>query len=82
MVEGGQMARRMRRTIARRRRHDEDDALLRTRIDQLEKALEALQDSVYKDVVRQDERIDELARRLDPPNLVRAISEDARRRGL
>jgi hypothetical protein len=82
MVEGGQMARRMRRTIARRRRHDEDDALLRTRIDQLERALEALQDSVYKDVVRQDERIDELARQLDPPNLVRAISEDARRRGL
>ena len=76
------MARRMRRTIARRRRHDEAESLLRTRVDQLEKALEALQDSVYKDVVRQDERIDELARRLDPPNLVRAISEDARRRGL
>ena len=76
------MARRMRRTIARRRRHDEADALLRTRVDQLEKALEALQDSVYKDVVRQDERLDELARKLEPPNLVRAISEDARRRGL
>jgi exonuclease VII large subunit len=76
------MARRMRRTIARRRRHDEADALLRTRVDQLERALEALQDSVYKDVVRQDERLDELTRRLDPPNLVRAISDDARRRGL
>jgi hypothetical protein len=75
------MARRMRRTIARRRRHDEAESL-RARVDQLEKALEALQDSVYKDVVRQDARIDELTRQLDPPNLVRALSDDARRRGL
>jgi hypothetical protein len=75
------MARRMRRTIARRRKHDEAVSL-RARVDQLERALEALQDSVYKDVVRQDQQLEELNRRLDPPNLVRALSDDARRRGL
>ena len=75
------MARRMRRTIARRRSQDDSESL-RARIDALEKALEALQDGVYRDVVRQDARLDELARALDPPNLVRALSDDARRRGL
>lgn len=75
------MARRMRRTIARRGRTEEADAL-RSRLDALEKALEALQDSVYKDVVRQDQELAELRRQLEPPNLVRALSDDARRRGL
>jgi hypothetical protein len=71
---------RMRRAIRRFAKEDTRD--LRARLDQLERALEALQDSVYRDVQRQDHDLAELRSQLDPPNLVRALSDDARRRGL
>ena len=74
------MARGMRRAI--RRFASEDTRQLRARIDHLETSLEALQDSVYRDVQRQDSELAELRRLVDPENLVRALSEDARRRGL
>jgi hypothetical protein len=57
------------------------DALAR-RVDALEAMVEGLQDSVDRQARRQDERIDELALRLDPAQLARAISDDARKRGL
>ena len=52
------------------------------RVDALEAMVEGLQDSVDRQARRQDERINELARRLEPEQLARAISDDARERGL
>ena len=75
------MARRMRRGLGARIGRDEAQEL-RTRLEHLERELQALQDSVYRDVRRQDQEMTELRQKLDPPNLVRALSDDARRRGL
>jgi hypothetical protein len=75
------MARRMRRGLGARIARDEAQEL-RTRLEHLERELQALQDSVYRDVRRQDQEMTELRQKLDPPNLVRALSDDARRRGL
>jgi hypothetical protein len=55
---------------------------LRRRVDDLEAALEGLQDAVHRENVRQDERIDALAKSTQPEALSRALSADARRRGL
>jgi hypothetical protein len=74
------MARGMRRAI--RRLATDETRQLRARIDHLETSLEALQDSVYHDVQRHDRELAELRRLVDPVNLVRALSDDARRRGL
>ena len=75
------MARRMRRGLGARIARDEAQEL-RTRLEHLERELLALQDSVYRDVRRQDGEMAELREQLDPPNLIRALSDDARRRGL
>jgi hypothetical protein len=75
------MARRMRRGLGARIARDEAQEL-RTRVEHLERELLALQDSVYRDVRRQDAELAERRQQLDPPNLVRALSDDARRRGL
>ena len=75
------MARRMRRGLGARIARDEAQEL-RTRVEHLERELLALQDSLYRDVRRQDGEMAELREQLDPPNLVRALSDDARRRGL
>ena len=52
------------------------------RVDALEAMVEGLQDAVDRLATRHDERLDELARRLQPSELARALSEDSRRRGL
>jgi hypothetical protein len=52
------------------------------RLDALEAMVEALQDSVDRQATRHDERLNELARQLQPSELARALDEDARRRGL
>jgi hypothetical protein len=57
-------------------------AILEERIAHLEAALEGLQDAVDRQAVMQDERIAELRRRTEPEEIARALSEDARRRGL
>ncbi len=75
------MARRMRRGLGARIARDEAQEL-RTRLEHVERELLALQDSVYRDVRRQDGEMAELRQQLEPPNLVRALSDDARRRGL
>jgi hypothetical protein len=52
------------------------------RLDALEALVEGLQDSVDRETRRHDERLEELARAITPSELARALSEDARRRGL
>jgi uncharacterized coiled-coil protein SlyX len=77
-----------RRTGARTRDADADGgaerriALLELRIEHLEAALEGLQDAVDRQAVLQDERVAELRRRTEPAEIARALSEDARRRGV
>jgi hypothetical protein len=59
-----------------------DQARLAARVDALEAMVEGLQDSVDRQVRRQDERFDELVRRLEPSELARSLSADARKRGI
>jgi hypothetical protein len=68
----------------RRRRPDDDDSVteLGRRVDRLEAQLEALQDAVHRDAIRRDEQQARLERKTDPDELARALSSDARRRGL
>jgi hypothetical protein len=65
----------------------DDDAFrrldtLEQRITHLEALLEGLQDAVDRQAITQNERIAELTRRTEPEEMARALSEDARRRGL
>jgi len=55
---------------------------LEARIGHLETALEGLQDALYRHEVSDKESIGELRRRTDPEQMARALSDDARRRGL
>ena len=55
---------------------------LEARIEHLEVALEALQDTVYRQAVLEDENIDKLRKRTEPEQVARDLSRDARRRGL
>ena len=52
------------------------------RLDALEAMVESLQDAVDRQATRHDERLNELARQLQPSELARVLSEDSRRRGL
>jgi GAF domain-containing protein len=58
------------------------DADLRGRVERLEAMLEDLQDALYRQCKRDDERIADLQRQLEPRTIARALSEDARHRGL
>jgi hypothetical protein len=55
---------------------------LEARIDQLEALLHGLQDAVHREAVRQTRRIEELERKTTPAELSRALSRDARERGI
>jgi hypothetical protein len=57
-------------------------AELERRVDHLESALEGLQDSVHRDSVRHEHQIHELVKATQPESVVRALNDDARRRGL
>jgi hypothetical protein len=57
-------------------------AKLEARVAHLEAALEGLQDAVHRDSVRHDERITALQRKVQPAEIARALSSDARDRGL
>jgi transcription elongation GreA/GreB family factor len=83
--------RQMRRTgeataSAARKVASKDDATapqdLTARIEHLERLLEALQDSVYRESERQSRRIAELEAQISPAVLSVALSKDARERGL
>jgi hypothetical protein len=56
--------------------------LLERRVSHLEELLEGLQDAVHRESVRRDEEASRLERRTAPGEMARAMSEDARKRGL
>jgi hypothetical protein len=55
---------------------------LESRIEHLEQLLQGLQDSVHRESLRHDKRIGELEARIQPGTLGKALSDDARARGL
>jgi BMFP domain-containing protein YqiC len=55
---------------------------LEARIVHLEEVLQGLQDSVHRESTRLSKRIGEVEARIQPGALGRAMSEDARQRGL
>ncbi|HTE64003.1 MAG TPA: hypothetical protein VK631_26835 [Solirubrobacteraceae bacterium] len=57
-------------------------AELQRRLEHLETAFEGLQDAVHRESVRQHKLIEDLTRSVQPAAVARALSEDARRRGV
>jgi hypothetical protein len=55
---------------------------LEQRLEHLETLVEGLQDAVHRDSIRHEERMSELERKTAPEEVAKALSEDARRRGL
>jgi hypothetical protein len=55
---------------------------LEDRVAQLEQLVQGLQDAVHRESRRQGERIAELEARIQPAAMGKALSEDARNRGL
>jgi hypothetical protein len=67
----------------RRRKFDSDaPPNLEARVTHLESMIEGLQDAVHRQTVRLSERLDEVEKRIEPAELSRALSQDARERGL
>jgi ABC-type phosphate transport system auxiliary subunit len=57
-------------------------AELQQRLAHLETEFEGLQDAVHRESMRQHKQIDELIKSTQPGALARALSDDARRRGV
>jgi hypothetical protein len=55
---------------------------LHERLERLEAAFEGLQDAVHRESVRQDKQVHDLIRNTQPAAVARALSDDARRRGV
>lgn len=55
---------------------------LEARVSQLERMVEGFQDSVHREITRMNLEADELRMRTEPAAVRRALSQDARRRGL
>jgi uncharacterized coiled-coil protein SlyX len=55
---------------------------LERRVDQIESLVEGLQDAVHREWVRHDKQAADLERKTEPGQIARALSEDARKRGL
>jgi hypothetical protein len=55
---------------------------LQTRITHLEHQLQGLQDSVHRESSRQSKQISDLEAQIQPAALSRALSQDARERGI
>jgi uncharacterized coiled-coil protein SlyX len=55
---------------------------LEQRVSHLEAMIEGLQDAVHRESKRTNEQLDDLRRRTEPSELRRALSRDARERGL
>jgi hypothetical protein len=62
--------------------YDERLETVERQIRHLEGLVEGLQDAVHRESVRRDQEAAEFQRQISPPELARALSEDARRRGL
>jgi hypothetical protein len=69
-------------TQARAAGHERRIEALEERVDQLEALLEGLQDAVYRESVREGDRIGALEKRTEPSEISRALDRDARERGL
>jgi hypothetical protein len=67
---------------ARLTRTETEQREIRERLERLESLIEGLQDAVHRETVRQQQLIDELQRKMDPAEIARALSDDARRKGL
>jgi hypothetical protein len=65
-----------------RRAPEAPNEALERRIEHLEAALEGLQDAVHRESTRQGEEIEKLRRRIEPGEMARSLSDDARRRGI
>jgi hypothetical protein len=74
------------RLLRRGRRSGEPDdnriAALEARLDQLESIVESLQDALHREAIRRDEDTNQIQRRIEPRAIAKALSDDARRRGL
>ena len=82
------------RVIGLRRRRARDEAsrgapdaadpiqALEQRVTHLEAMIEGLQDAVHREAKRTNEQLDDMRRRIEPSELSRALSRDARERGL
>jgi hypothetical protein len=55
---------------------------LEGRVADLEDLVEGLQDAVHRDSMRRDEQAARLERKTEPREVARALSDDARERGL
>ena len=55
---------------------------LEGRVADLEVMVQGLQDAVHRDAVRRDEQAARFERMIEPRELARALSDDARERGL
>jgi uncharacterized coiled-coil protein SlyX len=55
---------------------------LERRVADLEGVVEALQDAVHREWVRREYKTAQLERKTQPREIARALSEDARRRGI
>jgi hypothetical protein len=55
---------------------------LHVRLDHLEAALEGLQDAVYRDAQRHARELAELRHEIQPAEMARSLSSEARRRGV
>ena len=55
---------------------------LEQRLEHLETLVEGLQDAVHRDSVRHEQRMAELETKTEPQAVAKALSDDARRRGL
>jgi hypothetical protein len=62
--------------------HERRIQVLEHRVDELEALIEGLQDAVHRESVRDHERIAALEKRTEPAEISRALSRDARERGL
>lgn len=76
------MVERLRRPWRRRQPAARRIERLERRVTDLEGVVEALQDAVHREWVRHDEKTAQLERRTQPREIARALSEDARRRGI
>ncbi len=56
--------------------------ILEARVEHLEAALGGFQDAVHRQSVLRDDRLDELDRRIELHQIARALSQDARKRGV
>ena len=56
--------------------------ILERRVTELEEVVEALQDAVHREWVRHDADAARLEKKTEPGPIARALSEDARRRGI